>query len=96
MKKYKLNFSLFTKSQLDDAIDYHNAIRESLGDELYEEVINKAEIIEEHPFQFRKSEFGTRVAVLKRFPYRIFHRINNFIIEVIAILHQSRDTKFIN
>ena len=92
-KKYKLGFSWFAKEQLDESMDYYNQKKEGLGYEFWKEIIAKADKIEQNPYQFPKSDFGTRKATLKRFPFRIFYRIKEIYIEVIAVLHHSRDTK---
>lgn len=95
MKNFKLVFSWFAKEQLDEAMDYYSKKQEGLGDKLWQEVMDKSDLIEQNPYLFQKSELGTRIAVLKKFPFRIFYRIKDLIIEVVAILHQSRDTKYL-
>ena len=77
---------------MDESYDYYNDHRKGLGYEFIEEIIEKTDKIEQNPHQFPKSDFGTRKATLKRFPFRIFYLTKEVFIEVVAVLHQSRDT----
>ena len=74
-----------------DARLWYESRRAGLGDELLEEIRNAIRELEEHserrPFYYR----GFRRLLTRRFPYKLFYRIEDDRVIVFRILHAKRD-----
>ena len=63
-----------------------------LGD--FEEEIDRTLLrIGEHPEMYQVVEAGVRRATVQRFPFSVFYRELSEWVEVVGILHQSRDPR---
>lgn len=89
-KKYKLLFTKQAKEEISLSRRYYNKCRQGLGDEFTKEVKNTTKRIVENPHQFQESVTNIRKANTSRFPFSIFYHINDMIIRVIAVFHNSR------
>jgi plasmid stabilization system protein ParE len=79
------------RSEFDAAFDWYEAQRQGLGDEFSDEVRAVLDLIRQvpelHPVVYR----DIRRAVVKRFPYTVYYRVESSRILVIAVIHNRRD-----
>jgi len=73
--------------------DWYNRRRAGLGEELVEAVREMFSRIREAPEQFAIVLLNVRRAKTRRFPYIVYYRAWDDRIEVIAVLHASRDAR---
>ncbi|MGM0577143.1 MAG: type II toxin-antitoxin system RelE/ParE family toxin [Myxococcota bacterium] len=76
---------------LEEAYLWYEAQRTGLGDELVLEVERALDRVGERPAAFRVSHRGLRQAMTHRFPYAIYFRVRQEVVDVVAILHGRRD-----
>ena len=87
----KLLFHPLFKSDLDDAVEYHNLQREGLGDELRLEVEQVVSNITKDPERHRKVYNEVRRAKLSRFKlYSIRYQCIAEGIYYLSLFHSSR------
>jgi len=73
------------------AIQYYNRERENLGWDFHEELLNVTNRVKSHPERFsfyRSKKF--RKAIVRRFPYVIYFRVQPTYIRIMAVVHHSR------
>ena len=93
MKKFNLIIQPEAESELDGAFDYLESKQVTLGFDLLAEVADTIYIIQENPFLFQKVELNIRRAVTRKFKYNISYVVKDLDIYVLAIQHESRNTK---
>jgi len=91
MKKFKLLFSKQARDEINVSQRYYNKCRDDLGNEFTSEVKKTTDRIAENPYQFPESISEVRKANTSRFPFSIFYHIQDFVIKVIAVFHNSRN-----
>jgi toxin ParE1/3/4 len=89
--KWILQFLQQAKDESEESKEYYESIRPGLGKEFAEEVDFTLQRIQENPEQFPEVYNSVRKALLNRFPFCIFFRIKETIIQIIAIFHTSRN-----
>ena len=91
MKKFKLLFSKKAKDEINISRRYYNKCRDGLGNEFTSEVKKTTKKILENPHQFPESISELRKANTSKFPFSIFYHIQDVVIKVIAVFHNSRN-----
>jgi len=88
---YELRIRRFAQKDLEDIIDYHDSLNTNFTTILLNSIWEELEVISKNPdlFQFRQDE--VRVRYIVNYNYGIFYRQFENIVEVIAILHTSRN-----
>ena len=81
------------QQDLIDAQTWFNGRRAGLGEEFAVEVLDGLEQIGSRPELYGEVASGIRGAGVKRFGYVIYYRILPNLVEVLAILHGSRDSR---
>ncbi len=90
-----MNYSLLVRGQakrdLRQAARWYEKRLSGLGREFVSEVETVVERIEENPLLYQPVHCDVRRAVVQRFPYGVFYRIDQQDIIVFAIVHLNRD-----
>ena len=73
---------------------WYNGQRDSLGEEFLAEVNATIDAIERFPEIFARVHGEVRRAVVSRFPYAVFYRVETRRVVVFTVLHTARDPKF--
>jgi len=79
------------KADIRRAAKWYEYQREGLGKEFVAEVDAAIARIQANPEQYEVVHREIRHAILRRFPYGIFFRIQTVKISVFAVLHLKRD-----
>jgi len=94
--KPKVIFFLQAKQEMQKAKKYYEEQKTGLGRELANEINKTIERIKENPDQFpvalKTIKNDIRKALVNRFPYAIYFRIQKILfIEIISVFHTYRD-----
>ena len=93
---FKIQVRLLAKNDIQEIIDYYDVkaskkITNRFLDDLYSELDFLKTRLESFQLKYK----STHVRYLKDFPFGIHYRIkNNIIVEVLAVLHTSRNPEF--
>jgi plasmid stabilization system protein ParE len=79
------------EADLQDAGSWYESQRPGLGDELLNEISHAVRLLEEQPERRPVYYNGFRRLLARRFPYKIFYRIEGDRIIIFRILHAKRD-----
>lgn len=79
------------EEDLTHGYDWYEKQREGLGNDFLDEIENTLTSIESSPELYPKVHRDIRRALTGRFPYGIFYMLERELIDVIAILHTSRN-----
>ena len=89
--KYSVHFRVEAESDLEDAAIWYESQGEGLGLEFLEEIQNVSDLIADNPEMFPVVYKKIRRALIRRFPFGVFYRIERDVIIVLAVIHGSRD-----
>jgi len=78
---------------IEDASNWYEKQRKGLGYDFLGEVLTVCETFSENPNMYPAVHRHTRRAVMHRFPFGIYYRIEDKHIVVVAIMHGSRHPK---
>lgn len=78
---------------LADAATWYEEQRQGLGHEFLDEVLTMLSSIAETPLMYPNVHRNARRAVIQRFPFGVYFRVEDATIVVIAILHGSRNPR---
>ena len=81
------------ETDIEAAAAWYDRQRRGLGEEFLDEVLNVCKTISEHPRLYPVVHRHTRRAIIRRFPFGIYFRIEETGIVVIAVMHGSRHPK---
>lgn len=89
---YALNFSRLAAQDLREICDWYDDQTLGLTDKFLDELQILIEKIAENPEHFAEKESGARMALLRRFPYKVFFMVNerHAKVRVIAVIHRAR------
>jgi len=91
MVKYKLVVTPKAIIEIQDAIDYYNSKKESLGRRFFDEMERQLNAISKNP-QYRSIRYDSiRMARFNKFPYAIHYEIQQEKIIVNAVLCDYRN-----
>ncbi|MDF1867528.1 MAG: type II toxin-antitoxin system RelE/ParE family toxin [Saprospiraceae bacterium] len=93
MTPYTVIIQPEAEADLDDAFEYLEAQKPTLGFDLLAEVVTILEILEGNPFIFQKVHGEMRRAVTRRFGYNVIFLIKQKEVFILAIMHGSRNPK---
>jgi len=86
----QVRFRLEAASDIVLAREWYDDRRLGLGSEFIQSLEDAVGLIAEFPEAFPEIAAGHRRAILRRFPYFLYYRIDQEGIEVLACLHGSR------
>ena len=78
---------------LAGAYGWYEQQRTGLGEEFLAAVNASFDAIQEYPEMFARVDGEIRRAIVARFPYAVFYRIEAKRLVVLAVLHMARDPK---
>ena len=84
-------FTPAARIDLLDAFDWYETALPGLGRQFRDDVDIVIGLLASNPQMFAEIYAGTRRALLKRFPYGLFYRVETETVFVIACFHGSRD-----
>ena len=81
------------ETDLEQAFDYYNGVRASLGTEFIEEFRRTVDRILAHPHAWQALDSTYRRCRLHRFPYGVIYRVDDRAkqIVIVAVTHLSRN-----
>jgi plasmid stabilization system protein ParE len=79
------------EQDLEDAAAWYAEQRPGLGQEFLDEALRSFRRIAEQPKLYPIVHRDTRRALIRRFPFGVFYRIEPDFITVVAVMHGSRD-----
>lgn len=91
MRVLKLIINPFAEMDTQLAQEWYNLQKDKLGDEFLEELEITISNIASNPFQYAKVQLDIHKAVMRRFPFNVYYTIQNELIIVFAIFHNSRN-----
>jgi toxin ParE1/3/4 len=86
----RVRFRLEAAADVESARAWYDEQRGGLGDEFIEALEHAIELISSFPNAFPEIAAGHRRALLLRFPYSLYYRVELDVIDVLACLHSSR------
>jgi hypothetical protein len=92
---YRLIVGPFAELDLQVAYEWYDLKKEGLGKEFLKEIDFIIDRIRQNPKQFGKIKKQIRMAVVKRFPFGVFFVQKEDLINIIAVLHFSRNPKIL-
>jgi len=78
------------EADLNEAAIWYQQQQGGLGNEFLDEVVSLLQSIQQHPLAYPVIHRETRRALMRRFPFGVFYRVENEYIVVVAIIHASR------
>ena len=81
------------EEDLADAAVWYEAQRSGLGQEFLDRVFSTFNLIAERPNMHSNVHRSTRRALLHRFPFGVYYRIETDTIVVVAVMHSSRNPR---
>ena len=81
------------EQDLSDAAAWYEEQRQGLGHEFLDEILAILLIIAETPSLYPSVYRNTRRAIIHRFPFGVYYRVEDTTIVVIAIMHGSRNPR---
>lgn len=88
---FEFNFRQTVFGELAQIHYWYESQRSGLGDDFFIGVDNSFEIIELTPYIYPIIHSNIRRAPIKRFPYKIYYKVEDFSISELSIFHNSRD-----
>jgi plasmid stabilization system protein ParE len=81
------------EQDLADAAAWYGEQRQGLGHEFLDEVLTMLSSIAETPLMYPNVHRNTRRAVIQRFPFGVYFRVEDATIVVVAVMHGSRNPR---
>jgi len=94
-KQYSIELSKESETDFDDSFNYYAKQSKTIANNFYQDVNTGLGIIAENPNAFQKVYKNVRRYVMSKFPFVIYYQIENFVVQVIAIFHTSRNPEII-
>jgi plasmid stabilization system protein ParE len=90
---YKAHLRPDAETDIEEAAIWYDKQREGLGHEFLDEVLSAFKTISDNPYMYAIIHRHTRRAIIHRFPFGIYYRIEEESLVVVAVMHGSRDPK---
>ena len=87
---YRVVLRKEAQDDLDGAARWYEAQRPNLGNEFLDEAVSAFERIGGSPLSYPDAYRGLRRALLRRFPFAVYYRVEPQIVSVIAVMHSAR------
>ena len=88
------HFEVHARQELRDAIAYYDSLSSRLGDKFREEVERLISLLLKFPNAWPELSLSTRRCRTKRFPYALIYRSKEEEIEIVAVMHLSREPNY--
>ena len=89
--RLQVSYRPAARRELTRAYDCYENEKEGLGDEFVEEIEATINRILDFPFSYVEVHRGVHRAILVRFPYSLFYRIEPKRIRIISVFHNHRN-----
>ena len=90
---YRIHLRADAETDIEEAATWYEKQRKGLGDEFLDEVLSAFETILDNPHMYAVVHRHTRRAIIHRFPFGIYYRIEEESLVVVAVMHGSRHPK---
>jgi plasmid stabilization system protein ParE len=91
LTQYRIVTDPSADRDVEAAATWYEYERSGLGLEFLDEVRSAYDRVVNSPFGYQVLRFGVRRALVRRFPYIVYFIIEDNVVEVIAVLHTSRN-----
>lgn len=91
--KYKVHLRPDAETDIAETAKWYEKQRKGLGDEILDEVLCAFKTISDNPYMCAVVHRHTRRALVHRFPFAIYYRIEEESLVVVAVMHGSRHPK---
>lgn len=88
---YELRIRVLAQNDIQEIVDYYDKTSTKITDVFLWSLYAELDRITENPFLFQEKYKGTRVYYLKNFSFGIHYQIQFKIVEVLAVLHTSKN-----
>jgi len=88
---YRLELTDEARLDVQEAWLWYENLKANLGEEFLLSLEASLNEIERNPLLYQIYHNNSRIALLKRFPYKAIYVIENSIVGVIAVIHNKRD-----
>ncbi|MCK9362979.1 MAG: type II toxin-antitoxin system RelE/ParE family toxin [Syntrophales bacterium] len=82
-----------SEQDLADAAVWYEEQRDGMGNQFLDEVLSVFSVISETPLMFPVVHRNIRRALIHRFPFGVYYRVESDGIVVVAVMHGSRDPR---
>jgi len=89
----ELRIRKLAQQDIQEIVDYYDAIAPHITDRFLDRLYKSLDTIKSNPFLFQIKYNNTRVRYLQGFRFGIHYITENDIVEILAVLHTSRDPK---
>jgi plasmid stabilization system protein ParE len=87
---YSIRFLKAAQVDITGAYEWYESKRPGLGEEFAETLEKLLSRILNRPGLFALAKHNARKAVMQRFPYNVFFRVDGEVITIVAVFHTSR------
>ena len=88
---YQFHIRVLAREDIQEIVDYYDIKASHITDRFLENLYIEFDVITENPELFQQKYRQTRVRYIKGFPYGIHYILREHTIEVLAVLHTSRN-----
>jgi len=88
---FQLHIRVLAKEDIQQIVDYYEEKAIHVTDMFLENLYIEFDVISENPELFQQKYRKTRVRYIKGFPYGIHYILKGDIIQILAVLHTSRN-----
>jgi plasmid stabilization system protein ParE len=89
--KSVVNFRQDAETDVADAAAWYENQSAGLGGEFLDEILATCNSIAENPQMYPILYRDTRRAVIHKFPFGLYYRVENNLVTIVAVMHGSRD-----
>ena len=90
--QYAVKFSRLAIKDLQEICDWYEDKSPGLSDQFLDTLQHTVDQISENPHRFIEKVQGARMALLRKFPYKVFYMVNEArsSVRVIVLMHRAR------
>ncbi len=87
---FKVHLRPEAEADIEDAATWYDRQRNGLGQEFLDDILVVVDTIAENPNIYPVVNKQTRRAVVRRFPFGIFYRVDEDSVVILAVMHGNR------
>ena len=88
---HETHFSVVAEKEVQDAADYYESVEAGLGLRFVSELNRATAFILQFPNAWTQISERSRRCCLRCFPYNVIYSVEEDVVTVITVVHQSRD-----
>jgi toxin ParE1/3/4 len=88
------SFHTLADKEVDEIVEYYDAVEETLGDEFFSELQNAITRVLQLPDAWQKVWPSARRCLLNRFPYQLVYQERPEGILIVAVMHLHREPNY--